>query len=1724
MAEPVENKATPPGPTAVLEQGTYEVIRNRLATHGADLKERLGRLNRARQEVFGAIQTALVATDRVTTSNKCTPRDMVAIGKHRFLFGYNVHVGLRSETVLKDVFALYEHRDHQFRELPQDLLAVPQFEADFKDLYRYYRQTVFSKFSVIGPHLFMVFRVGKTHDDIKTFKWLLQDESLVYLGNRSDHEFRYPPQHEFEWVRTHRELHRFGLHPHISIQDRVFVETVGGDLTIKIEDNTATGEGIYAEPVESKDQTLDDAEVYYASLGNLILLRIRPYQEDRFRYFVYNEKLHHVQRMDAIEDACVLLPDNQGIIFSSGYYLQTGEFKTFESAFSGIRFDGRLHSPNGEDHLYTFYHPASGNHVLLSYNVIEQRVELPLVCGGCSFFENGEMALFKVDDEPQKHHVIQIWQTPYVGSSHAVVARTNSRLYQIGNPELVSAMGECHEVLSLLGKQDTYANLYLDLVKQSDAILDSYFWLGEEESGNLRPALAEIRKAASAALEEFEKVVRIRRSTAEQVRRVTGKAREQIAGIPYTRLTEIGQFVQNLAELRSVRGELISLKELRYVDLPSVETVEQEVAAHIEKLAGLAIEFLLTESALTPYHTRVGEIQGRIPALTKGAEARKLDAEIAALAKDLEMLIEVVSNLKIEDATQTTRIIENISAIYSRLNQARATLKNRHKELQSGEAVAEFASQSRLLQQALVNYLDLCDSPAKCDEYVTRLMVQVEELEARFADFEEYVLQLAEKRTELSSAFETRKAELVEAHNKKTHGLLAAAERILKGIKHRLAQLSAVDAIHGYFASDLMVEKVRDLIRQLVELGDSVKADDLQSRLKTLREEAIRQLKDRQDLFVGGQNLIQFGKHRFSVNTQELDLTMVNRDGEMWLHLVGTRFFARVEDAEFLGTRPVWGQDVVSEDPQVYRGEYLAYRIFENLREQGRLAEVGQWPAAQQLAFVQEYMGPRYNEGYVKGVHDRDAATLLGALVEMHDRLDLLRYSTQARACARAFWQQFPEGPRKELLAGKVRGYGTLKQLFPSQQPPGSCVRELEQLILEFLSATGLFPKTVAADAADYLYHEIERGKPFVISPEAAALFSGFQTHVKARRYEESFAAARAAVKEHFASSFELLRDWVRGYASSPDQSGDGKGGDPASGTMEYVDEAAVLLLRGECLRSAIIDAAVARPLKPMIGSHPLIVNGAYELHFVRFMRKLHEFVRDVVPRFERCQALKKSLLERETEALRLEEFKPRVLTSFVRNRLIDSVYLPLVGNNLAKQIGVAGENKRTDLMGMLLLVSPPGYGKTTLMEYVANRLGIVFMKINGPAIGDKVVSLDPATAPNAAAREEVEKLNLALEMGDNVMIYLDDIQHCHPELLQKFISLCDAQRKIEGVYRGKSRTYDLRGRKVAVVMAGNPYTESGERFQIPDMLANRADTYNLGDIIRGSEEAFRLSYLENAMTSNPVLATVAARSARDIHPLIQLAQSGSRDGLEFEANYSPEELNQLTDVLRKLIRVRDVILKVNAEYIRSAAQAEAYRTEPPFRLQGSYRNMNRLAEQVLPIMNDREVEDLIHQHYQNEAQTLTKGAEANLLKFKELVGALTPAEEHRWNEIRRTFKKNLLLRSAGDGQDPVSLVVGQLSAFNEGLDSIKEVLAAGAAQRPKPVTVFLMPAAPPVPAAEERTAQPDKVAAPTAGSPAGEVPPKPPVTPPEEGVREVSITPETLKKIWDLVDQQNKH
>ena len=243
--------------------------------------------------------------------------------------------------------------------------------------------------------------------------------------------------------------------------------------------------------------------------------------------------------------------------------------------------------------------------------------------------------------------------------------------------------------------------------------------------------------------------------------------------------------------------------------------------------------------------------------------------------------------------------------------------------------------------------------------------------------------------------------------------------------------------------------------------------------------------------------------------------------------------------------------------------------------------------------------------------------------------------------------------------------------------------------------------------------------------------------------------------------------------------------------------------------------------------------------------------------------------------------------------------------------------------------------------------------------------------------------------------------------------------------------------------MAGNPYTESGDKFQIPDMLANRADIYNLGDIIGDTESLFKMSLIENSLTSNPILSQISNTHFDDIYQLMKIVETGNREGIELKGNYTKQELNDYLSVLEKVLIVRDRVMEVNAAYIKSAAMDDQNRTEPAFKLQGSYRDMNKLVAKIVPIMNNKELEILLLSHYENESQTLTSAAESNLLKYKELGGLLTSDEKQRWENIKVTFVKNNKLKGFGNANE-MAQVLAQMMQFSENLEGIQEVLRKG--------------------------------------------------------------------------------
>jgi len=1680
--EPSAPEATASVDQAVAQGGAYEVLRRRLAEQGSRLRSVADALNTQRLAEFGDSRLEVTGRFRIRSENNCVGRDIVQVGPDLLLFGYNVYIGLKTQTRVEDVFGLYRlvQANDGYDVVPVDakgsFLAQPAFVHDFGELYAYYKHARLLQLIVVGDKLLASFQIGERSSDVRVFRWALaRDGALTYLDARGERDIALPPPFDFEWTRATRDMAVTGRHAHLNILDSLFVETTGGDLTIKVENNTESGQGVYSEPVEDSTQSLDDAQFDFARVGSLILLKVLPYRETVWRGLIYNTLTGNIIRNDAIVQACVQLPEDHGIIFPGGYYLQSGEHKAFDAAMDGMQFKRAIRSPNGEDVLYIFYEREGGRSALFVYNTIQRVLQNPVFGHGYAFMHDGRMVLFHAEgSEPTRIHAMQVWQTPFSSDEFAASRPPgNTFMGRIGNAELVRGISNLFDLARTIEGDDVSVQRYQRLVQDTRRLFDAHHWLDDEQCGGAVSLLREVSSTGESVLDEYEKVQSIRAQSAQAMAQAQSTQKALLARLQPENWKEVQSFVEALNAISAQRGHLLTIRDYRYIDTDLIDAMTAALQQAHEAIGAATGAFLAGDAALAPLGER---LQALDEAAQQAESARVLDEQLAglrAMSADLDMLSELMAGLKVDDATARTRVVEAISAIYARLNQARARAEQRRRSLGSAEAVAQFAAQFALFSQAITSALAMATDPERADEQMSRLLVQLEELESQFGEHEQFLGDILAKREELIDAFEAHKQALLDDRQRKARSVLDAATRILDGLAKRTERFATADELNAFFAGDPLILKLRELAERLRGLRDSVKADDIESRLKGVRDQAVRALRDRSDLFEAGGNVVRLGpRHRFSVNTQALDLTILPRGDALAIHLTGTDFLEPLHDPELAELKPYWQLSLDSESDTLYRGEYLAGSVLRAAMENREGLDLAglQHNAAEPDALdrsVRDFAAPRYREGYERGIHDHDATVILRALLPLQQAAGTLLHAPRVRALAMLFWAARQRREDVAQWPARQAGADAIARLFGSDEGRQALRTEMTQALAAFNDEHALpFSAADHLAAAAYLADELSAGEPvFTSSRYALALLEALGQQLQAAGQREALERALQREQDGLGARWALAGQWLRALCRTPaftDHAG-------------YADEAAALLLVQRALRTRASDVALLVSVDGLLGEHPRIVQGHMTLSLDDFLARLQHHTAVFVPAFHAYQAVRQRIVTRERDTLRLSEFKARPLSSFVRNKLINDVYLGVIGDNLAKQMGTVGENKRSDLMGLLLMISPPGYGKTTLMEYVAHRLGLVFMKINGPALGHEVRSLDPAQAPDATSRQELEKLNLALEMGNNTMLYVDDIQHTHPEFLQKFISLCDGTRRIEGVWRGRTRTYDMRGKKFCVVMAGNPYTESGEVFKIPDMLANRADIYNLGDVLGGMEDAFTLSYIENSLTSNPVLAPLATRDMADLYLLVERAMGKEVSTNALSHAYSGAEVNEIVATLQRMLRVRDVVYRVNQQYIASAAQDDRYRTEPAFRLQGSYRNMNKLSEKISPVMNDAELQQLVSDHYQGEAQLLTTGAEENLLKLAELRGLLQGADLERWQQIKRDFLRNKAM--GADDADVGGRVVAQLADIASALQlpppaavaeaepapwpALLSALERLSAARAEPVPVAAPPAAP---------------------------------------------------------------
>ena len=658
-----------------LDAGTYEVLRARLAEQAAELARRAEALNARRLEVVRRHRAA-------PARHRADPhREQLRAPRHRRRSAalhavrlqrlHRAEAGDRGRRRLlpapassRDGDGVPVRRAGHGR-LP-GLLRDPQFARDFAELYRYYQR---------DPAAAAAPRRGQAAGRLPDRRAADGHPGAALAGRRRTAASPTSTTAASATTSSRRRTtssgsrppasdHVLGRHPHISIQDEVFVETVGGDLTVKVENNTETGEGIYSEPVDEPLQSLADADVALRPGRAADPAADPAVQGDRTGATWSSTRAPGTwSALDGIGQACQRLPEDQGIIFPGGYYLATGVSKTFDTdvdrTWSSSGWSAR---PTARTCSTSSTPAREGRYAAAAVQRDPQGGRRPrcrATATRCSTTARWWCS-GPTSDEPTRVHPMQVWQTPYVSDTYAAAQPAGDRAAGADRQRRPGARHLRLPVGGPHGRRDDARRP--PIVRGADRRLRAGLRPATTGSASRRWATCGHRWPRCAAtaeqvLDEFEKVQQL---TAPGRRRAgRGRGADRRAGAPgrAVRRPRRRRLGRALAELRQAQGHLVTLRELRYVDLARID----ELAAALDRRGRTAAAQRARrrscdgDDAFAGYHAEVERLAAEAGAIAdrgRGRTGRR--AAGRAGRAGWRSVTEVVGALDIADATVRT--------------------------------------------------------------------------------------------------------------------------------------------------------------------------------------------------------------------------------------------------------------------------------------------------------------------------------------------------------------------------------------------------------------------------------------------------------------------------------------------------------------------------------------------------------------------------------------------------------------------------------------------------------------------------------------------------------------------------------------------------------------------------------------------------------------------------------------------------------------------------------------------------------------------------------------------------------------------------------------------------------------------------------------------------------------------------------------------------------------
>lgn len=1541
-------------------------LNRRLDMFVNNLDEKAKVINEQRKKE-NSIEQKVIGDVRYKTNQPSFASDVVYFN-NKLIVGINPDFS-RINLTVNDIVPCY---DLDGTTCSDNFLDNEEFIQEIRKLVAYFKNVRVFKLSSENDSLYLTVSTNKEQTILKTFVW-----DLVRSGNGNDVVYRGEHNRNtiknngtVDWTIIRNEEMNYGYFPNKPILNTVFVFVGNGEICISKVNDTNKNRAVLKEKISSH-QIVGDTKVHYSEQGDLILFKIEVLGEGE-RGYIYNKVSGSIYRADGILSSLVLY-DNM-MLFSNGYLIiNSDEFKEFNISID-YHYQNFIKSPNGEDALFVFFNLKDQSYVLYPYNIVSQEISQYILANGYTIISDGTLVLSVHQKSVSETHSFQMIQTPYL-SQEVFLEREQNRegddvFAKVNNATIVSFLSGVFALINVSRLKDGSKAKFDNINKMINEIKHKNNWVNNyQEFKEIVEGISTVNSISLNILDEVEKSDIKAKSDELLVEKLEKDADSFVLLQNPNSVDTINEISLIVSQTNAKINEIDSLSSS--VDnktlLERISAKKDALFEHKESATQALIKVVANKESFDQFFNSINEVKEQFNVASTLKEITEIKESIDQISNSVSTISEEISDVDIDDLADFESIQSSLNIVYSEINSFQSDVEAKYNTIYISENGVRFKTSVDLLNQLINNELSRVSTLDELESVTLKINNRIDTLDNQFSDFEAYANQFSEMRDTLSKTVSDKREIIINQRNKEISGLERSFNLNVRSVKGRIDRLESVSQLNEFFASDSLVKRSIDVANKIREAGDGVKADQLISELVKLKDSSYRDIKDKQDLYVDGGNFLKLGRYKFPVNREKFSVNIIHKEDGLYANVSSTDYEKKL-DGEVNDYQDIFDMVVYSENKDISRSEFLAYSLMKKYNfNADNIIALGD----NLISEIRELIMSDVEAGYSVGVHDADAEKIVLGLVPFI-KDGVMELGAEKGQVIRYLEFVLDRVNFDESVHNKLVAANKIFEFSGSLEPMANITRNqlpdlvgYELAISKFISQSDI---KLTNEIFGYGKKVFDSYKGLLDDESIAFNLDLLMGVVEIAKQQIDF-GIDVSVDDLYLGCLAYLFSEKRNY--SPFK-------------LDIVDTKENLLIEGIRAHNSNIK------------------DGTLQINMFKFFELCKEIDEVTRVRFNELRELKRKAISQIEADLNIDTFEAKPISAFIRNKLISESYLDIFGNNLSKQIGASGVS--VDQMGLLMLISPPGYGKTTLVEYIASKMGMAFIKINCPSIGHNVTSLDPSEATDLTSRKEIEKINNAFELGNNTILYLDDIQHTNPELLQKFISLCDATRTVDGVIDGKQKTFNLKGKKFAVIMSGNPYTESGDVFKVPDMLANRADVYNLGDMLSDQVDLFNLSYIENSLTSNEVLSPLAFRDLSDVYEIVNFILGRVPNLSDVKHKYESAELNTIVDMIRNVMKIQKVVAEVNQEYILSSTISEDNRVEPAFKLQGSYRNMNKIVSKLFVGITDGELNDLIIDHYNSESQTLTNQAEENILKFREITGRLSDIDSDRLNEIRKNF------------------------------------------------------------------------------------------------------------------------